>query len=196
LKNSWYYKNHERAKRTQREYYLRNKKARIKRQKEYQKKTNRLKLWRDENSERLKMYQKEYRMKNKSLMHSSHKAWAQSEKGKQWIRSRNQNRRSKSKDLTRAIIQLVYESNIKLFGRLTCYLCEKPIEFRKSHLEHKTPISRGGGNNFDNLGVACGFCNISKHNQTVEEFLKNKRGCSQTISVSEQIAIGDDQNAR
>lgn len=34
-------------------------------------------------------------------------------------------------ELTIQQIQLVYEDNIKKYGTLTCYLCEKPIEFKK-----------------------------------------------------------------
>ena len=53
----------------------------------------------------------------------------------------------------------------------TCYLCIKPIQFGKDHLEHKTPISRGGTNEYCNLAVACQYCNLSKHTKTLEEFL-------------------------
>ena len=71
-------------------------------------------------------------------------------------------------------IQLVYEDNIKRYGTLTCYLCEKPIELVKEHLEHKTPLSRGGTNEYNNLGIACQKCNCKKHTKTEEEFRKEK----------------------
>ena len=67
-------------------------------------------------------------------------------------------------------IQLVYEDNIKRFGTLTCYLCLHPIKFCKDHLEHKTPLSRGGTNEYNNLAVACQKCNLKKYNKTEEEF--------------------------
>lgn len=79
-------------------------------------------------------------------------------------------KRTLRKDLTTQIIQRVYEENIKQYGTLTCYLCLKPIEFGKDHLEHKTPISRGGSNEYENLAVACQACNCRKHTKTVEEF--------------------------
>lgn len=68
-------------------------------------------------------------------------------------------------------VQIVYEDNIKKHGTLTCYLCLKPIPFGIDNLEHKIPLSRGGNNNYNNLGVACQSCNFKKHNKTVEEFL-------------------------
>ena len=48
----------------------------------------------------------------------------------------------------------------------------KPIEFGKDHLEHKTPLSRGGTNEYDNLSVACQSCNCRKHTKTECEFKK------------------------
>ena len=77
--------------------------------------------------------------------------------------------------LTIKTIQLVYEDNIKKYGTLTCYLCEKAIPFGKDHLEHKTPLSRGGTNEYNNLGVACQKCNWSKNNKTVEEYNERRK---------------------
>jgi len=69
-------------------------------------------------------------------------------------------------------IQLVYEDNIKRYGTLTCYLCLSPIEFRMDNLEHKTPLSRGGTNEYSNLGVSCWRCNNKKRTRTEAEFRK------------------------
>ena len=74
--------------------------------------------------------------------------------------------------LTIQTIQKVYEDNIKKYGTLTCYLCLEPIEFKKDCLEHKTPLSRGGTNKYENLAVAHGSCNNKKFNKTEEEYRK------------------------
>jgi len=100
---------------------------------------------------------------------------------KELISCYSQNRRALKKKggkLTVKIIQLVYEDNIKKYGTLTCYLCEKPIEFGKDQLEHKTPLCRGGTNEYNNLAIACQFCNCSKHDKTEAEYrnwIINKR---------------------
>lgn len=73
-------------------------------------------------------------------------------------------------ELSVKTIQLVYEDNIKQYGTLTCYLCLHPIPFGKDTLEHKIPLSRGGTNEYNNLGIACQSCNCKKHNKTEEEF--------------------------
>lgn len=69
-------------------------------------------------------------------------------------------------------IQQVYEDNIKKYGTLTCYLCLKPIEFGDDCLEHKTPISRGGTNEYSNLEIAHMRCNSIKKSKTVEEYME------------------------
>ena len=72
--------------------------------------------------------------------------------------------------LTLAIIQQVYEDNIKRYGTLTCVYCEQPILFGQDSLDHKIPVSRNGKNSYENLCIACRKCNSSKGNKTVEEF--------------------------
>ena len=70
-------------------------------------------------------------------------------------------------------VQSVYEENIKHFGTLTCIYCLNLIEFGEDTLEHKIPLSRGGENNKENLGIACSFCNKTKQNKTYEEFMEH-----------------------
>ncbi len=79
-------------------------------------------------------------------------------------------RRLLTSDLIYKTVQLVYEENIKKYGTLTCYLCELSIEFGKDSLEHKVPLSRGGTNEYRNLGVAHRSCNSRKNNKTEQEF--------------------------
>ena len=67
---------------------------------------------------------------------------------------------------------MIYEDNIKKFGTLTCYLCSHPVPFKKDHLEHKTPLSRGGTNEYSNLAIACQKCNLKKNNKTEAEYRK------------------------
>lgn len=74
-------------------------------------------------------------------------------------------------ELSTATIQMVYEDNIKKFGKLTCYLCELPIEFGQDSLEHNIPLSRGGTHIYENLGVSHNSCNSKKRDKTAEEYL-------------------------
>jgi len=72
------------------------------------------------------------------------------------------------------------------YGTLTCVLCDKPIKFSDDSLEHLTPLSRGGTNNYDNLGIAHKKCNYKKHTMTLEEWIgaTNERKNSKEIKKS------------
>lgn len=39
------------------------------------------------------------------------------------------------------------------------------------HIDHMTPISRGGGNAIDNLCLTCPHCNLEKHNKTLNGWM-------------------------
>ena len=52
----------------------------------------------------------------------------------------------------------------------SCYYCDVPL-FGVYHVDHMTPISRGGSNWPENLCIACPTCNISKGAKTAEEFM-------------------------
>ena len=40
------------------------------------------------------------------------------------------------------------------------------------HIEHKTPVTRGGSNNIENIALACPKCDGKKYNKTEKEFLE------------------------
>jgi 5-methylcytosine-specific restriction endonuclease McrA len=56
---------------------------------------------------------------------------------------------------------------VALGGR--CRFCDAPLE-AKSHIEHLTPVSRGGSSHRRNISLACGPCNLAKTNKTLVEF--------------------------
>lgn len=76
-------------------------------------------------------------------------------------------------ELSIKTIQLIYEDNIKKYGTLTCYLCNKTIDFGQDSLDHKIPLFRGGGNNYSNLMIAHKGCNCKKGTKTYEEYMGN-----------------------
>ena len=50
-----------------------------------------------------------------------------------------------------------------------CYYCDMPV-FALYHVDHKTPLSRGGADKLENLCVACPTCNNRKKDKTEQEF--------------------------
>ena len=49
----------------------------------------------------------------------------------------------------------------------SCFYCETG-EFE--HLDHATPVSKGGPHTLDNVRPSCAFCNYSKHNRDLSEW--------------------------
>ncbi|MCK4325513.1 HNH endonuclease [bacterium] len=166
-----------------RQQYHGNKEIELERMKPYGKQ------YRKDNKNRISKYLKQYYLSNKKELAERHKEYHQAHKeqlnklskiyikqyrktpaGKAVMKADKHNRRTLTRDLTKATIQQVYEDNIKKYGRLTCVLCFKPIEFGDDSLEHLTPLTRKGTNNYDNLGVAHYVCNCKKHTMTLEEW--------------------------
>jgi 5-methylcytosine-specific restriction endonuclease McrA len=51
-----------------------------------------------------------------------------------------------------------------------CVYCPAPLT-DGYHVDHRTPLSKGGSNWPDNLQLTCGTCNMKKHDLTHEEFM-------------------------
>lgn len=127
-------------------------------------------LWRKTN--RGKILYKKWCLLNKNRLNEWRKLNYYQKPNKKLSNQKRQFMKKLGGELSIATIQLVYEDNIKKYGTLTCYLCEKKIEFRKDHLEHKTPLSRGGTNEYYNLAIACQQCNCKKNTKTEIEYRK------------------------
>lgn len=93
-----------------------------------------------------------------------------SEKSKMKKRAKDMRRRmlmkgaSKQYQITADVISDVIK---KYNGK--CAYCGKDC-IGKYHIDHKTPLSRGGGNNIENLALSCPHCNLVKYTKTDIEF--------------------------
>ena len=128
-------------------------------------------LYRDKHKEHNNKVNKEWR--HKKGISKKYISDCNISKTKEYKSAQRQKRRALvfgGGELSVKTIQLVYEDNIKQYGTLTCYLCLQPVPFSKDHLEHKTPLSRGGNNEYANLGIACQRCNCRKNRKTEAEF--------------------------
>lgn len=53
-----------------------------------------------------------------------------------------------------------------------CYYCETLLDNNgRGHMEHMTPLARGGAHVIGNICFACSRCNLKKGTKTSEEFL-------------------------
>lgn len=165
------------------QYYLDNKKQKAERNEQYYKENKeyykqRNEQYRKDNKQYYTEYRKQYYLDNKEYYTEHCRQYAQTPAGKAMVKAHNHNHRMLTKDLITETILRVYKDNIKKYGVLTCYLCGKPIvendKRLKDSLDHSTPITRQGTNNYDNLGISHKKCNSKKHTMTLSEWFKSK----------------------
>lgn len=72
--------------------------------------------------------------------------------------------------------QFTVEDVLATFGEQpTCYLTGKPLEIdkpRSYQFDHKVPVSKGGTNTIDNLGLCTREANQAKSDMTHDEFIE------------------------
>jgi len=62
-------------------------------------------------------------------------------------------------------------SRMSIFERdqFTCQYCSKRLPKSQLTIDHVLPVSRGGGDSWENLVLACFHCNVRKGDRTPEE---------------------------
>lgn len=87
------------------------------------------------------------------------------------VRERQYNRNRWQRIRAGGELPLPYLSAVMRAQRGLCFYCDRPLEEgRKTHIEHLTPITRGGTNEWHNLVYSCQPCNNSKRTKTLLEF--------------------------
>jgi hypothetical protein len=153
-----YYKNHEQNKLTQNKFYYKNKELCLVRQKE----------WRENNKEIYLESSRNWKKNNREQYLQNHKDWIK--KNADLIKEYNRKRRAFKRGAT--IQNFTHEQlmqRMSIFG-FKCSYCNGPFE----HLDHVIPLSKGGKHCLSNLRPSCQFCNCSKHNKNLFDWLKKR----------------------
>ena len=152
--------------------------------------------WRLTNKEYVKSYMQKYRAENKQKSAEQEKQYRQQNHARyqQWwrewdkanpekVRVKHHKRRARllgnGGAFTADELSERFEAQE---GR--CYYCGRLLYAsfdRDIHVDHKTPLARGGSNEISNIALACSACNFSKGAKTEEEYLKyeeSRRICS------------------
>lgn len=115
-------------------------------------------------------WQKKWNASNRERVSAATRKWqiANPEKARAIRQSRHARLRgAPGKTSTEEIVRLLHTQQFK------CATCSADIEAPSSrHLDHKTPVCRGGGNEISNLQWLCRPCNRRKYKMTQEEWLE------------------------
>jgi 5-methylcytosine-specific restriction endonuclease McrA len=61
-----------------------------------------------------------------------------------------------------------------LGGGYICFYCKEPL-MSDYHIDHKTPIAKGGSHSIENFALACMPCNQEKHAKDIDEYREWRR---------------------
>ena len=75
-----------------------------------------------------------------------------------------------SKKISRETQFLVIKDNILKYGDFTCEYCLRVVKPKDIHFDHRTPKSKGGRGNKENVSLSCSTCNLRKKTRRAEEF--------------------------
>ena len=125
------------------------------------------KLYYYKNRDHILEHAKVYYEMNKEEIRAKQNIWGKTESGRLSdlaSKARRRVRKSERGSFTAEDIKDLYATQ----GG-SCYYCSVDIE-AGYHIEHMTPLSRGGRNDVSNICLACAPCNLRKHTKTAEEF--------------------------
>lgn len=128
--------------------------------------------WKENNKEKNFKITSDWRKSNKEKIRLQSKKWRENnlDKYRETKRLNNMIRKSKYKgawtNVSNTVIREMFEEQE---GK--CYYCNCDITSRY-HIEHKTPLSKGGHTIKSNLCLSCPECNMGKHTKTEEEYLE------------------------
>ncbi len=155
--------------------------------------------WREENRDKLKVYEERYRENNPELAKANWKRWYDKNIDNQRKRSleyrhanlperqsyqRNYNKKNQSKLAAHKRNRRAREISggthterdileIFKYQRGRCGYCRKKIGNRY-HVDHVTPLAKGGSNGRKNLQILCPPCNQSKSAKDPIDFARSK----------------------
>lgn len=127
---------------------------------------NKMRNWRVNNPEKMFRSIAKWRQNNPEKLSAGHKIWMR--ENAEHVLNYNRKRRAMKRKAT--IQKFDVESlnqRMSVFG-YKCAYCRGPFE----HIDHVKPLSKGGPHCLSNLRPSCAYCNLSKHNKTLKEWLQ------------------------
>lgn len=119
---------------------------------------------------------KRYTQTHKTQARLHYKQYTQTEHGKAVIRAIKHRRRA-NKKMAGGTYTIAELQDQCMRQHNCCYYCQAKLGKDKGacHVDHVTPLSRGGTNNISNIVLACPSCNLKKHNKLLHEWPEGRR---------------------
>lgn len=156
------YKDIERRKAKQKEYYLAHKEE-IK---------QRTKIYSQLHRERQNLSKKKWAKNHPEYEKTRVSKWKiANPEAMKIIRVRGENKRRAIKRNVLVSITLQEMNELIQNSKNICFWCDEYIPEGQMHLDHVYPLSKGGGHTISNIVVSCADCNMKKHNKDPEVWL-------------------------
>lgn len=107
------------------------------------------------------------KLENKDRINSTHREWCQ--KNRHLRRESDRKQRAKRRQVVPTEAELIRKPDIWERDQGVCGICQLPADADNWHLDHVTPLSRGGDHTHDNVQVSHPTCNLRKNNRLQDE---------------------------
>jgi 5-methylcytosine-specific restriction endonuclease McrA len=125
--------------------------------------------WRAANRDRMRELVRAWALANPERLKESGRRWRATPHGKRCMAAARDRRRARvANAVGQYTAQDVLVCLLQQGGR--CFYCVRPLT-SGFHVEHMTPLARGGSNGPENIVCACPTCNLSKGTKTAAEFI-------------------------
>lgn len=127
-----------------------------------------VRTWRADNPDKVAAAQRKYRTSHAAERYATVKRWRADNPEKRRANDLRRRAREATGSFSDADMHAMYRDQDGL-----CAYCEAELN-GEYHVEHMTPLSRGGLHDWSNIALTCAACNLSKGTKTVEEFVCSK----------------------
>jgi hypothetical protein len=160
----WHTENQSRHKQTAAEYYRRNREDILLRQS----------IYRKENVERLRAMSKRWRQKNRDRKRENDLRWHGQNRDRVLIyRRTSESRRRATKDASQVHYTSKDVERLRILQKGRCASCRIRLG-EDFHVDHRTPLAKGGDNGPLNIQLLCKSCNCRKSAKDPVEFMQEQ----------------------